>query len=283
MGGERVVDLAGISSGLTRGDDGIWYASEVPPVSYPDAGNDSCYAIEERSFWFAHRNRCITALLAQFPPPGDGALFDIGAGNGFVARAIADAGIPVVVVEPGAAGTRNARVRGLRNVVCASLESARFSPKSLASAGLFDVVEHLPDDAAFLGRVRDLLIPGGRVYLTVPAYPALWSDEDEIAGHHRRYTRDSLGRLLKQAGLVPEFSTHIFRVLPVGLFLFRVLPAKLRLKARAEPRQMAREHASGSAVLRRVAERVFAPEIRNIERRKPMRIGGSILAVARTP
>ena len=42
-----------------------------------------------------------------------GHFFDIGGGNGCVAKAIESAGVPVVLVEPGTGGVRNARSRGL--------------------------------------------------------------------------------------------------------------------------------------------------------------------------
>jgi hypothetical protein len=38
------------------------------------------------------------------------------------------------------------------------------------------------------------------VCLTVPAYPALWGEKDEAAGHQRRYTANELRRKLNNAG-----------------------------------------------------------------------------------
>lgn len=53
---------------------------------------------------------------------------------------------------------------------------------------MFDVVERVADDVGFLRETVRALRPGGMLFLTVPAYPWLWSHEDEVAGHHRRYT-----------------------------------------------------------------------------------------------
>src|SRR5690606_21548140 len=125
--------------------------------------------------------------------PG-GPIFDIGGGNGFVARGLAAAGFPAVVIEPGPTGARNAQARGLSPVVCAALDDAGFLPGSVPAAGLFDVLEHIEDDLGAMATLSALLPPGGRVYLTVPAYQWLWSSEDELGGHHRRYTRASLAR-----------------------------------------------------------------------------------------
>src|SRR5262245_42709297 len=52
-----------------------------------------------------------------------------------------------------------------------------------------DVLEHLDDDVAGLRRMRRFVRPGGQIILTVPAYRWLWSGEDVISEHRRRYTR----------------------------------------------------------------------------------------------
>ena len=93
----------------------------------------------------------------------------LGGGNGFVAAALKQRGVPVVLVEPGADGVRHARTRGLRNVVHATLKEARFRDRSLPAIGFFDVLEHIDDEHAFLHEIRRCLSPCGRIYLVVPA------------------------------------------------------------------------------------------------------------------
>ena len=132
---------------------------------------------------------CIHAVIRLFPPAGT--LYDIGGGNGFVALKLQSAGMDVALVEPGA-GARNAFRRGVRNVIQATMEDARFHPHSLPAAAAFDVIEHIADDVAFLRGIRERLVAGGRFYCTVPAIPALWSEDDVHAGHFRRYNRRTL-------------------------------------------------------------------------------------------
>ena len=61
-----------------------------------------------------------------------------------------------------------------------------------------EVLEHIGDESAFLGKIRGLLNPGGRLILSVPARKKLWSDHDEIAGHFRRYERQDIIDLLSR-------------------------------------------------------------------------------------
>jgi SAM-dependent methyltransferase len=274
------LDLSPYSDQLTRGKDGIWTAREDVRVSYPEAGNDHCFQVEDSSFWFRHRNSCIVAALQAFPPGGP--IFDIGGGNGFVARGMEAAGHVAVVVEPGPDGVRNARTRGLENVVRATTDTAGFRPGSLPAVGLFDVIEHVDREQEFLRSVAGLLRDDGRLYATVPAWQALWSAEDIDAGHHRRYTRRSLTAALERAGFEVEFCTYIFSLLPLPVLLARALPWRLGIaRPVATSESIARDHGASGGAGPELATRLLKPEIGRIRRRAPIAFGGSVLVVAR--
>ena len=217
------------TSSVTLNDDGIYYADSNEKVNYPDDGNDECFEIEEDSFWFQHRNNCIIEMIKNYPPNHNGLIFDIGGGNGYVAKGIKEAGWDVVLVEPGSSGARNAKKRGIAHVVCASSQSAKFKHGTLPAIGVFDVVEHIENDIEFLNHLWELLIPGGMLYITVPAYQSLWSLEDEDAGHFRRYTLNQLEGKLEQSGFSVKYSTYFFTFLPTIIFLFRTLPYRFNL------------------------------------------------------
>jgi len=270
------VNVQDVARNLELGADGIWFSKGNATVSYPAHGNDACFEIEDHSFWFQHRNRCIASIVRGFPPAG--ALFDLGGGNGFVSLGLQQAGWRSIVVEPGHAGAVNARKRGLPNVVCATLEDAGFRAHSIPAAGLFDVLEHIADDRHFLRVLRELLIPGGRVYLTVPAYSWLWSAEDVAAGHFRRYTRASLASVLRQSGFEVEFASYIFSPLPLPILVSRTIPSLLGRRKAGNVDQAIREHRSGS----NMASAVFEWELRRLDRKKTIPAGGSCLVVARS-
>lgn len=275
-----MVAIDTISSSLRRGEDGIWYGNSED-VSYPPEGNATCLAVEESSFWFRHRNDCIVAAVTGHPPPGDATIFDVGGGNGLVSLALTKAGFDVVLVEPGREGALNAKRRGVETVVCATLEAARFENGTLPACGLFDVIEHVRGDVALVHSIRDLLVPGGRLYATVPAYSFLWSDQDDLAGHFRRYTLRSLAATLQAAGLEVSFSTYFFRFLPVAIFLARTLPYRLGLaKKTIELEAVKREHLVSNEILSRALSRLLASEVGNIRCKRPMVLGGSCLVVA---
>lgn len=277
----RAIDLSKISNSLEQNPDGLWRAKSSSSISYPDWGNQACFQVEDLSFWFRHRNACIIEAVKQYPPPGP--VFDIGGGNGFVAKGMQDAGFEVVLVEPGAIGAKNAQSRGIGSVICATLEDAEFFPGSLPAIGLFDVVEHMQNDQEFLTIVRGQLSPGGRVYITVPAYNALWSQEDIDAGHQRRYNRSALTNLLSSTGFSVDFLTGFFQFLPPAIFAARVLPYRLGLAKSADPseisNQMKREHVLKSGIANDMLGWLKRREIAQIRTGKETRFGASWLAV----
>lgn len=277
-----MVDIPSLCSGLTQGANGIWYSSEQEAVSYPSEGNQACLAIEDASFWFRHRNECIVSMVRSYPPAGQGVVFDVGGGNGYVAMGLVAAGFEVVLIEPGETGATNARARGVKHVVCATTATARFKPGSIPGVGLFDVLEHIEDDLAFLRSMAELLVPQGRLYITVPAYSFLWSAQDESAGHFRRYTTKQLRRLLGGAGLQVDFSSYMFWFLPIPVFVFRALPYRLGMaKSRRSPQRAAREHITKGGAQRALLDHLLGREVERFRTGKPVRFGGSCVAVAR--
>lgn len=78
---------------------------------------------------------------------------------------------------------------------------------------LFDVLEHIEDDAGALAWIDDHLNANGMVFITVPAFAFLWSRHDELAHHHRRYRRDGLLSLVRRnfdISYSTYFNTHLF-------------------------------------------------------------------------
>src|SRR5207248_5132350 len=78
-----------------------------------------------------------------------------------------------------------------------------------------NVLEHTADDVAALKRANQLLQPGGRVIVYVPAGKDLYGSLDRGVGHQRRYEKDELVSKLQEAGFEVEevsFQNQIARM-----------------------------------------------------------------------
>ncbi len=273
-----MIDLPSIARNIQWSTEGFWVCpSPSGEISYPAEGNRTCFAVEDGSFWFQHRNACILQAVSLFPPRCP--LFDIGGGNGFVAKALQDAGFEVVLVEPGPEGVRIARRRGVRQVIYGSFEGPDFLPGGIPSAGLFDVLEHIEDDRAFLKRIHSGLEQAGRLYLTVPAIQGLWSNEDVYAGHYRRYDAGDLRALLESTGFAVEFASTFFKFLSLPILLFRTLPSRLGIGRPGAG--SGRQHGMAVPAMNRPLRWLTERELSRIRASRRTHGGSSCLVVAK--
>lgn len=257
--------------------DGVYFSKTNTSVSYPAEGNGNCFKVEEESFWFQHRNHCIVETVKRLHRQG--LFFDVGGGNGYVSKGLEENNIATVLVEPGVAGAINARSRGLPRVICSTLKDAGIPNASIPAIGVFDVIEHVKDELSFLESIHTHLQPEGKIFITVPAYSFLWSKEDDFAGHFRRYTLPELKDLMARSGFQVEFATYFFSILPVPIFLFRVLPNLLR--SRPDLASPKRGHKIGNKLIQRIADWFWSKELNRVKAGKTIPFGGSCLVVAK--
>lgn len=260
--------------------DNLWFSANNKDISYPETGNQNCFQIEDNSFWFIHRNNCLAEVIRSFSP--EDIFFDIGGGNGFVSKRLEDEGIETILVEPGIAGALNAQKRGLKHIICSTFEGAGIRPNFVKAAGLFDVVEHIDDDVAFMSSIHKILADDGLVYITVPSFEFLWSGDDDDAGHFRRYSLKQLKNLMEKTGFKVEYATYFFSILPIPVFLFRTIPHLLGLDKNTNRLDKHRkEHANDRGFITSILNKIWKIELSKIKQHTQIPIGGSCLMVAR--
>jgi hypothetical protein len=162
--GARSVCSEFLPSSLQENKTGLWRCKTRSEISYPETGNARLLAVEDTSFWFQHRNRCIVSAVRCFPPGGP--IIDVGAGNGFVARGLQDADFDVIAVEPGIDGVLAARQRGVECVICGTVQDVGFAKSSLPAVGLFDVHLRPARSRRHAGRCRPCPPPSRNSWAT---------------------------------------------------------------------------------------------------------------------
>lgn len=259
-------------------ENGYYSSSIKSNISYPEEGNSLLMILEENSFWFQHRNDIIAEIIKKWYPD-KGIVFDIGGGNGYVAKRLQEEGFTPIVVEPGLDGVKNSLKRRIIHVIHSSYEHAGFMDNAIPSTGLFDVLEHIEDDTKFLKSIYSKTTRGGYIYITVPAYKFLWSYEDDFAGHFRRYTVKTLKLVLAKAGFENMFQSYFFSVLPLPVFFFRALPSMLGLNKDFDIEKSKKEHKRSK--LASLLVKVSQFELNLLGRTKNIPFGTSIVTVAR--
>lgn len=143
-------------------------------------------------------------LLAEFLPYIRGSVAEVGAGKGDISRLLLDTNLKsLTAFEPSgnlfpqlsdAIGPDN-RVRAING----PFEKGKAS-ECFDSILYINVLEHIEDDAGELAISNTALAPGGHLLIFVPALPWLYSELDRQVGHFRRYTKNNLVALARQAG-----------------------------------------------------------------------------------
>ena len=206
------------------GKQGHHLQSEKDNISYPEYGHENKASRETNSFWFTHRNAFVLQLLRLFPIRW---LLDVGGGTGFLTAYLQQNGVEVVLLDPQEKAIKIAEERGIQQKLHGTLKSIGFLEGSLPAISIFDVLEHIENDQEHLDDCYALLEPGGYLFITVPAYPWLWSKFDEIVGHYRRYTIKKLTKMVRKAGFEVQISGYFFYILPIIIYLARVLIPKV--------------------------------------------------------
>ena len=251
---------------------------EEPP--YDHRYYATLFEREQQHFWHAARRDLIMDVVRlAFPHPrGRPRVLEIGCGNGSILQHLRQHGLDVVGGDLLLTGLRFCRKR-LPETPLFRMDAAAVPFREAFDAiGLFDTLEHVPDDHRVLASCREALRPGGALILTVPAHRSLWGYFDELSFHRRRYERSDLRKLLEDTGYRIERMTHVFA------FLFPLLYTVRRITHRLREGEVPPE--PDCAELRVVPVvngilRTICRLERRLLRRRSLPFGSSLLALAR--
>lgn len=212
-------------------------------------------------------------MFEQFRPALADCAVEVGPGVGTFSTRLLHTGVrELLLIEPDPSFAALLERRFGDDVrVTVAQESLPESPTLAARHGAFgmalcqNVLEHVDDDAAAVRAIAASLRPAGRLAMLVPAHPRLFGSLDDAYDHRRRYTRERVTRLVRDAGL-DLIDVYAFNLLGV---------AGWWVKSRLGASNL------GSSSLR-TYERLL-PLWRPLERRLRPRIGLSLIVHARQP
>jgi SAM-dependent methyltransferase len=260
-------------------EDGVRYfaSTDGTAISYPEEGFDVLGLDGGSGFWFDHRASAVSRHIERL---GISSMWEVGAGTGAMAHRLRGTLTEVVTVEPLAAGARASAALGMTSL-CGSLQDLGLPDGTLESIGVFDVLEHLEQPDSLVDEMHRVLRPSGVVIATVPAFQALWGDEDDVAGHHRRYKRSTLDADFASSGFSRLRSEYLFASLVPPAGVLRALPYRLgRRSSREAVLQTLRAQLQTRPTTDRLARAVLAAETA-VAKVAPLPFGLTVLGVFR--
>ena len=260
------------------------YISFLPDIAETSTGFDVKYfsqlaKIEEGNFWFRSRNRLILWVLNRNFPTARNFL-EIGCGTGFVLS-----GIHKEFPDMSLSGS---------DIFCEGLDYAKTRVPSATFLqidarripfeeefdiiGAFDILEHIEEDTLVLKQMFNAVKKKGGVILTVPQHKWLWSAQDEIAFHRRRYSRIELEKKMRDAGFQIVFRTSFLSLLLPAMVLSRFRSHFLSYSNK--PNNAIRE-LQINPIINRIFEKICNIERSILKKGISLPAGGSLLCVGR--
>ena len=228
----------------------------------------------EGTYWWYLARKEIVCDTVKRSVAKNSKLLDFGSGSGGITKTLGADGYKVVAADVSSAALAACRKAGLDTMELTTSWPAAQSVDCILAC---DVLEHVQGDVELLQKLRVALRPRGLLIATVPAYDLLWSGEDYISNHVRRYTRPLLERHVRQAGFSIERSTYF------NTILLPLITAVLFYKRLLRPRDM---YVSDIEPLpqwqNKILYTIFSAE-RFILPRCDLPLGASLLVVARNP
>jgi len=181
--------------------------------------------LEARHWWFSARREIIASLIQPLLKENpDAAILEAGCGSGGNLSMLRHFG-KVDAFEFDSVALQAAEEKSGLDIRFGALpDDVPFEDNRYDLIGLFDVLEHIEADESSLAILAERLSERGKILVTVPAFPFLWSKHDETHHHFRRYTRASLAEVAEKAGLKVSHSSYF------NTFLFPFAVASRALK-----------------------------------------------------
>jgi SAM-dependent methyltransferase len=223
-------------------------------------------------WWYVARRSILNdIILREVAPPGSARILEIGCGTGHNLDMLGAFGkVDALEIDDAAASLAAKRLgRPVPPGALPALDGVPDGGYDLVA--LLDVLEHVADDRAALAGVARVMTPNGKLLLTVPANPWMWSAHDAAHHHHRRYSKGALLRVFDAAGMRVDFVSH-FNSLLFPIAAAARVAGNLAGKTESDDRMP-------SPAVNRVLTGIFGLE-RHMVGRVPMPFGVSIVAVA---
>ncbi len=233
------------------------------------------YRMEGDHWWLSTRRHLVLDWIQQtYKGRHDLRVLDVGCGTGMMLLEMRHLG-SVEGIDASEEALQFCRARGLNDVRLGDVVHLPYAEASFDVLTGVDILEHIDDDVGALREWRRVLKPEGRLFLFVPAHQWLWSLQDEISGHRRRYTGKTVTRAIAEAGFTLErksyVSTLLFPVIVVG---------RAGLKVLRRFREVKSENTLHPAWSNGLLKRIFSAEI-PLSRRVNFPFGASLLVIAR--
>ena len=191
------------------------------------------YDIERQHWWFLAREKILSNYIQKLILNGqlnklDLKILNVGCGTGRSSEYLSEYGTVFSIEFDKDCCNFTSQKTGLE-IINASVTELPFKDESFDLVCAFDVIEHVENDQLAVFEMKRVVKKNGIIFITVPAFMALWSHHDLVNHHFRRYKLNEIQKLFyNQENGKMVFTSYFNFFLFIPIYLLRKISNLLK-------------------------------------------------------
>lgn len=240
---------------------------------------DELKKMQKTHWWFRGKQEIVMDIYSRYCKVApDAKVLDAGCGMGLMLETLGEISeVYGMDIEKEAVEYCRKSFDGVyaqKHICCGSLPDNIPFSEDFDTVIALDVLEHIGDDKKAISCIYNMLVEGGTLLITVPALMCMWSGNDELNHHYRRYDKHELESKIRGAGFIIEKSSYYNSLLFLPAYLIR------KIKNMCHIVSSDISLSTKDNIMNRILKKIFASE-KIILRKSNFPIGVSLIMVAR--
>lgn len=186
--------------------------------------------LHRNHWWWQARAKLVGQWLDALDLPENGKVLDIGCGGDWAFDRWSRYG-DVWGVEKSPAIVQAARARS-QQIYYGPFDRNYKPAHRFTLILMLDVLEHIEEPHAAIEYASELLEANGRILITVPAMPSLWTSHDDLNHHFVRYTKSRLESVITASAIQIDYLQYFFHWTTAAKLLVRLKESMIATQPR---------------------------------------------------
>ena len=197
------------------------------------------HQVEDKHWWHDSRRDYISKIIQKISFDSSCKILDIGCSTGVLIEKLSKlTNAEIFGIDVSDNAINACRDRGLINTRVMAGEKLDYENSTFDIVIASDCLEHIKDDQKALKEWYRVLKKQGKLIIFVPAFMALWSEQDNLSNHFRRYHRNELRLMLKKTGFKINRLSFWNNILFIPIFTIRFIYGLIKTETKMEYNQL---------------------------------------------
>jgi len=197
------------------------------------------HEVEDKHWWNYSRRDFIIRLISSLELNEKSKILDIGCSTGKLIEKLSKfTSAEIYGIDVSKNAIDKCQKRGLVNTKVMDGEELAFCNSTFDLIIASDCLEHIKYDDIALNEWFRVLKNKGKLIIFVPAFMALWSEQDNLSNHFKRYHRNEFRLMLKKSGFKINRLSFWNNILFIPIFTIRFIFGLIKTETKLEYNQL---------------------------------------------